>query len=383
LSALAGRLVRWLRGLPYRATLALLWPVNALLAGIRAGAFTPGAVLHISYLGHVPFHTVEALRADGVRADYLAVGDSATWGRSDFRITSSRWPFVVALREFWMLWAIVARYEIVHSHFMVTMSRTGWELPLLKRMGRKLVVHYRGCEIRDRALNRSLHPAVNICDECDYQPYPCESALNRARRTLAERYGDAFLVTTPDLKDFVPQAVHVRFLTPPGVSESRPAPRAGRPLKIVHATNHPGIEGTRHIVAAVEALKARGHAINLILLRGERHERVLAELADADLSIGKMKMGYYANAQVESLAAGVPAVTFVRPEFIAPEILDSGLILTTLETLEATLEHLLTHPELLDAKRARARQSVRQLHDNHAIAQQLASIYSAITTRRQ
>lgn len=371
----ADALVRWLRALPYRAALTMLWPLNQALARLRAGEFVPGSVLHISYLGHVPHRSVEVLRAHGIRADYLAVGESATWGRSDFQITSSRWPFVVAFREFRMLWGVVARYEIVHSHFMVTMTRTGWELPILARMGRKLVVHYRGCEIRDRERNMSLHPGGNICEECDYDPFPCADALNVQRRRLARIHGHAFLVTTPDLKDFVPQATHVRFFTPADAPRPVSDRRAGGPFKIVHATNHPGIEGTRHIVAAVESLKAKGHDIELIVLKGVGHERVLAELADADLSIGKMKMGYYANAQVESLAGGVPAITHVRPEFMTKELEESGLIFATLDTLEATIEHYLQHPAALAEKRAKARPSVLRLHDNTATAAQLAAIY--------
>ena len=45
--------------------------------------------------------------------------------------------------------------------------------------------------------------------------------------------------------------------------------------------------------------------IQYVELTGVTHERVLRELADADLSIGKMKMGYYANHQIESMAAGM------------------------------------------------------------------------------
>jgi glycosyltransferase involved in cell wall biosynthesis len=146
----------------------------------------------------------------------------------------------------------------------------------------------------------------------------------------------------------------------------------------VHATNHPGIEGTRHIRRAVESLRAKGHAIDFVELRGVTHERVQAELADADLTIGKMKMGYYANFQVESLAAGVPAVTYVREDLITDDIRQSGLILAKLDTLEATIEELITRPDLLAEKRRRARASLASLHDNAAIAAQLKSIYEGL-----
>jgi hypothetical protein len=286
---------------------------------------------------------------------------------------------MTALAEFRLFWNVVARYEVVHAHFMVTMSRTGWELPVLKRMGRKLVVHYRGCEIRNRQRNMSLHPHDNICEECDYDPYVCEAPLNVHRRQLAAAYGDATLVTTPDLKDFVPHATHVKFFRPRDAD--RPvepvAARTGA-FTIVHATNHPGIEGTRHIVRAVEALKAKGHDIDLRVLSGVTQQTVLSHIASADLTIGKLKMGYYANAQVESLALGVPAITNVRPEFMTPELAESGLIFATIETLEEILEHYVENPAALAQKRARAKQSAQRLHDNQAIARQIDSIYQQV-----
>ncbi len=54
----------------------------------------------------------------------------------------------------------------------------------------------------------------------------------------------------------------------------------------------------------------------------------------------------------------------------------SGLIPTTLDSLEATLETLITKPEVLAAKRAVAQSSVIELHDNERIAEQLKRLYA-------
>lgn len=371
--------VKFLRGLAYPALVAALAPINRIMAGVCRRRVSPGSVLHVSYAGHVPYQTVEILRANGVDAAYLAVGTSPVWDRSDYRTVGSRWPPVLVAREFRLVWGVIARYEIVHLHFMVTATRSGWELPLLKRMGRRIVVHYRGCEIRDRERNRRLHPDLNICDECDYNPRPCEENYNVRRRALAARYGDAFLVTTPDLKEFAPAALHMPFFVPPALVLRRPAdaPRAGR-IKIVHATNHAGIEGTRTIVAAVEALKGKGFPIDLVVLQGVPQERVLEELADATLAIGKLKMGYYANAQIESMATGVPTVTWIRPEFRTDALDSSGFIYATPETLETVLAHYLTHPDALARKRAAARDSILRLHDNREIAARYRTVYGRV-----
>jgi hypothetical protein len=360
----------------YAVTARALYPVNWCVARLVASRMTPRSVLHISGMVHVAFHTVRLLREQGVRADYLAINTSPWWNDADFCFRPTRWPLLSVLKEMWWVWTLVARYEIVHTHFMAGVTRSGWEWPLLKQIGRRVVVHYRGCEIRDRALNQRLHPGMNICQECDYSPPLC--VVNAPRRAIMAEVGDAFLVTTPDMKDFAPDAVHVPFFITREQAAAPGGRRPGAPFKIVHATNHPGIEGTRHLRRAVESLRAKGHAINFVELRGVTHERVLAELADADLTVGKMKMGYYANFQVESLAAGVPAVTYVREELVTDEITRSGLILATLDTLEATLERLITTPEELEAKRRLARQSVAALHDNQAIAGQVKAVYDVL-----
>jgi hypothetical protein len=365
----------------YALTLALLTPINHLLARRLALRVVPGSVLHVSALVHVPYYTVRILRQHGVSAHYLAVGDSPWWDKADYHYQPRRLAFVSVLQEMWWVWRIVSRYEIVHSHFIVTVTRTGWEWPLLRQMGRHIVVHYRGCEIRNRDLNQQLHPDMNICQECDYDPAPCATALNVRRRTLAEQWGSAFLVTTPDMRDFVPQAVHIPFfVTRPEITPRSPSP-GRRPFKIVHATNHAGIEGSRRIKAAIDAVIGKGHKIQYVELNGVTHERVLQELGDADLSIGKMKMGYYANLQIESLMAGVPAVCYVRPEFITEDLAKSGFVFATLDTLVDTLDYYLSHPDALEEKRREARRSILALHDNAAIAREYQALYAKLLSK--
>jgi glycosyltransferase involved in cell wall biosynthesis len=178
------------------------------------------------------------------------------------------------------------------------------------------------------------------------------------------------------MKDFAPEAEHLPFFVPPSLpprKETRSA--AGLPFKIVHATNHPGIEGTARIEAAVDALRKKGFSIDFVFLKGVPHERVLAELVDADLSIGKMKMGYYANAQVESMAMGVPTLTWIRPDLMTDALRQSGLIVCSLDELEAVLERCLRNPEELRASGLECRRSVGKLHDNDAIAKRLIELY--------
>jgi hypothetical protein len=279
--------------------------------------------------------------------------------------------------ECWFFWKVVARYQAVHLHFMLTPSQDAWELKLLRQMGRVVVAHFRGCEARDRTRNMQLHPDTNICQECDYNATVCSSPNSVRRRALAARWATATMVTTPDMLDFMPKA-HVSSFFVPDVDEEPDRGWDGsRPLRLVHATNHPGIEGTDDIKAAVKRLQDKGFAIELQVLGDVSHATVMDAMRQADLAIGKMKMGYYANSQIESMALEVPTITWVRPEFMTPELRASGFIICHLRELEATLEHYLKHPEALDAKRQRARSSILQLHNNHQVALRMVHAYAA------
>lgn len=361
--------------LAYATSMLVIHTLNAVQAFIRSKRMVPRSVLHVSYMVHVPWHTTRILREHGWKADYLAVGTSPHWNLCDYRAPQSN-PLMLAWQEFKLFWSVMARYEVVHFHFMVTMTRSGWEVPLLKRMGRRVVAHFRGCEARNREENMRLHPGMNICQVCDYNATVCTSPVSLHRRCLAERWADVTLVTTPDMLDFMPAATVSSFFAPVDIEPSCSEPWDGsRPLKLVHVTNHPGIEGTERIRQAVEAVRARGFQIEFLHLRDVSHAEVMHALHEADLAIGKMKMGFYANSQIESMACGVPTITWIRPEFMSDALRESGFIISHLDDLEATLVAYLSDPAALGRKRELARRSILALHNNVAIAGILLHAY--------
>jgi glycosyltransferase involved in cell wall biosynthesis len=354
------------------------WPVNRVLAALLASRVVPNSVLHISYMVHIPYETVQHLRRQGIKAAYLAIGRSSHWNKCDYNFVPSPFAPIRALQELWIFWTLIARYQVVHAHFMYAISESGWELPLLKRMNRKLVAHFRGCEARDRERNMLLHPEVNICQACEHRPYICLTMSAARRRRWARDFADVTLVTTPDMKDFLPEATHFPFFAP---DMPEPAPLAAptsRPFTVVHVTNQPGIEGTTEIEAAIETLRSKGYVIDFRWLRDLSHQEVLDAIVGADLAVGKMKMGYYSNAQIEAMACGIPAVTYVREDFMTDQLRASGFIFSTLPDLARTIAHYIDHRDALEAKRRIARASILKLHDNEELAGRLIAIYASL-----
>jgi glycosyltransferase involved in cell wall biosynthesis len=258
----------------------------------------------------------------------------------------------------------------------------GWELPILRRLGVRIVVHYRGCDLRNADFYRNSGIGHSACSECDYPKDYCENPGKTRLRKLAEKYGDVFLVTTPDLLDFNPDAIHFPFFSP-SIERSKVAAKRGgdAEFEIVHSTNHGGIDGTVHIAAAVDKLKKEGFDVHLNILKRVAYPEALAYYKGADLSIGKLFMGYYANAQLESMLLGTPVLCYIREDL--KRYMD-GLEIPSVDkdSLHETLKTLLKDAEKLAELAESQRERCENIHDNKRLAEHLIKLYALPEIRR-
>ncbi len=372
----------------------IYWIERLLILPVVAAILPPGRVrkdrdvLHTGHLTLQPRIMCGCLKAAGLKADYMAFThrfSKSSWLKADhagadFLVN----PFVPlsCIQFFFELirfYRIVLRYRIVHSHSLRFASASGWELPFLKRTGTKIVVHYRGCDIRSPGIYTSGSIAGhNSCEECDYDKSYCENRRKSGLREIARRFGDAFLVTTPDLLDFEPDAEYIPFFAPLVNGERIVAKRgSGAKFEIVHATNHEGIDGTRHIVAAVEKLKAEGFDVHLEILKRCPYEETLAYYKGADIAVGKLMMGFYANSQIEAMLLGTATVAYIREDL--RKYLDGvELVEASPETVFEVLRKLLVSPDETRRIGERQREQVKRVHNNEKLTRRLVEFYNCI-----
>ena len=90
----------------------------------------------------------------------------------------------------------LGRWDVYHFHFGRTLIPPhNLDLPLHVALGRRVVFHYHGCDVRDRAHMLATHRRAT-CTECD--PF-CIPSRQRRILASAERWADDELVSTPDL----------------------------------------------------------------------------------------------------------------------------------------------------------------------------------------
>jgi glycosyltransferase involved in cell wall biosynthesis len=308
------------------------------------------------------------LRDHGIRSEFFALNtdlvDRLNLG-FDYHIPYKINPYLRRLREIYYLWAVLARYDVIHFHYNSFLSLgNGWELEFLKKMGKVLVFHFRGCDLRQRSINLGKNPSLNCCQECEYPEGSCDTEYQRSLLAKGKRYGDLFFVTTPDLKDFFPEAEHIPFIAPYGVDleKIQPAPKNDGVFRIVTSSNHPSLDGVPYIREAVKKLQQEGYRVELVEVIDKPFKEAISIYKSADLYAGKLRMGYYNNSNIETLLMGIPNLSYIREEYLK-NIPDSPIIIARPENSYEKIKEYLKQPEQLQAIGAKGPDFVRKYHD--------------------
>jgi glycosyltransferase involved in cell wall biosynthesis len=185
-------------------------------------------------------------------------------------------------------------------------------------------------------------------------------------------------VSTPDLLESVPTAsqVHVAAWLP----DYEPLPFREQPKLVLHAPTNRLIKGTRYVEAAFAKLKPRFPDVEFRIVEKTAWPRLKDQMAECDVFVDQVFMGWYGMVSVEAMALARPALAYVRPDF-EPRARDCPVVRTSLETLAEDLAALLG-----DAPRRRAlgeagRAYVEREHEAHVIARRVLEVYHRIGAR--
>ena len=122
--------------------------------------------------------------------------------------------------------------------------------------------------------------------------------------------------------------------------------------------------------------------IELIEVKQIPYRDALAIYKSADVFVGKLRMGYYNNANIETMMLGVPNMSYIRDEFrsIAP---DCPVIQTRPEQVYERLAHYIDRRDELRAIGARGPAFVRAHHDPARIVRSMIDRYNDVFSGRR
>jgi glycosyltransferase involved in cell wall biosynthesis len=316
-----------------------------------------------------------ALRGLGVDAHSLAYNPGFPQYRPDEMHTYDDQPVVPRyLGYFRTLARHIGRWDVYHFHFGRTLvPPRNWDLPLYQALGKKVVFHYHGCDVRDRAHMLATHTHAT-CTECD--PF-CIPARQKRILASAQRFADAELISTPDLFESAPRARHLPVAV--DLADYAVAPPGAQPKLVVHAPTNRLIKGTRYVEAAYAALRPRFPGVRFETVERKPWAELRRILAEADVVVDQVFMGWYGMVAVEAMALGKPVLCFIRDDF-EPRLTGCPIIRCTKEDLADRLAETLAGGTDRAAIGALGRAYVEREHAAPVIAGRLLDLYRSLLT---
>jgi len=264
------------------------------------------------------------------------------------------------------------RYDVYHFHFGRTLIPPhNFDLPLYRALGARVVFHYHGCDVRDRARMRATHSHAT-CTECD--PF-CVPSRQRAILASARRFADAELVSTPDLLESAPRARHLPVAV--DLAEYPFRPGGERPRLVLHAPTNRLIKGTRYVERAYESLRDRFAGVEFATVERIPWRELARRMAEADVVVDQLFMGWYGMVAVEAMAMGKPVLCFIRDDF-EPRLDRCPIVRCTKEDLAERLAELLSDAAARRRLGESGRDYVERTHAAPVIAGRLLDLYRSL-----
>jgi glycosyltransferase involved in cell wall biosynthesis len=351
-------------------------------------------VLHCpTSVGGVAWTLSRAERKLGLQSDVMVFQSNWLAFPADIDLKLGHGTFNAVRRLPLFFFKAAKKYDVFHFNYgssFLPPSRLPHffelsDLPVLRALGKKIVVSYQGCDIRQKGFCTKEF-AVSACHADNCQAAYCNDktdVLKMKRAAKFERYAHKIFAATPDLLHWLP--VRAEFLPVAQVDLNDWQPerqkREDNKLTLLHSPTDRGSKGTKYILEAIERLEGRYRDIELILVEGVSHAKVKDLYRKADLVIDQLLGGWYGGFAVEAMALGKPVVCYIREGdlvFIPGQMKeDLPIVNANPSTIYDVLVGLVEERNKLPTIGEKSRAYVERWHDPMKIAARTKEAYES------
>ncbi|MCJ7445379.1 MAG: glycosyltransferase family 4 protein [Methanotrichaceae archaeon] len=301
-------------------------------------------VLHIGNIASVPQELSKAQRKLGLKSDVISFQPHAFKYEVDiYRPTKLPFPLKYAER-LGSLYTIAESYDIFHFHWSSAVP-FGIDLPIWKRLGKKIVLHHHGDDIRQRG-----------------------------EAFFYSKFANHIFVSTPDLLEWSPNAIWIPNPIDLQKLQYIGAKEHSGSLRVVHAPSDRTVKGTDHVIRAIGELKKEGYNVEMVLIENQSYHEAISQYGKADIAVDQLLVGWYGVFAIECMALGKPVCVYIKKD-LESLLSASALINTSVDNLKENLRILLEDSALRKKIGLRARNFVEQSHDSNKIARMINDIY--------
>ncbi|GAA0328769.1 hypothetical protein GCM10008967_19090 [Bacillus carboniphilus] len=269
---------------------------------------------------------------------------------------------------------LVKNADVFHFHNANTFIQGFNDLPILKEMGKKMVMHHWGSDVRTVEKVSQLNPYP-----LPPTYYTDEEIHNQL--TKLSQYIDTAIVQDYEAYPYVKDYYKNVFVVPLACNIEKfkavyPSPKNNNPL-IIHAPTNREFKGSDYIEKAIEEIKG-SNQFTYTVLEKMSHEKALAMYQKADIIIDQLLCGTYGMLSVEAMAMGKPVVAFIRDDIRNNFPSDLPIVQATPENIGEVLQELIQNPEKRYELGQAGRKYVEKFHAADLVADQLLKIYEQL-----
>jgi glycosyltransferase involved in cell wall biosynthesis len=321
---------------------------------------------------------VQGLRALGIEATVLTFAPHPFGYQDDIclnlHVEPSIWRRRVKLVENFI--NVLRRYDVIHFHSGGTLLPHYLDLPILKLLGKKMVMNYWGSNVRLRDVairNNPFYNASNIHLGNDDEKVRRMKQVSRYVKVAIVADYELFSYVAPFFRQpvIIPQAIDTVKFKP-----VFPNPDNSNPL-IVHAPSRKDVKGTSYVEEAIARLKKK-YCFDFLCLHQAKNEEVMEVFKKADVVVDQLLLGTYGVISVEAMALGKPVICYIREDLVSKYPEDLPIVNANPYTIEDALETLLADPKLRLELGMRSRAFAERYHDSKVVAEKLVALYESL-----
>lgn len=301
-------------------------------------------VLHLPELvGGEPTGLSKAMRAHGVDSTTLARHRHPFGYGADTFVNASprttRWSGV--FRTVLALKYLFEPWDVVHFNFGSTLLDPGFLVPTIRKpsdvllwlarrvaeigqgielltlslRGVKIFVHFQGSDARQNPPTELAAPVRNEANNSAARKSELRANRYKKRRIARfSKFAKKIYFVNPDLSVWLPSDAEFVPYASVDVETINPAPHRARgtELVIAHAPSNRLVKGTASLEAAVLDLRSQGFPISLQIVEGVQNKEVMRRLAEADVVVDQLVVGWYGALAVEAMALGKPVICYIN-----------------------------------------------------------------------
>lgn len=275
-------------------------------------------------------------------------------------------------------------YNIYHFKFGQSLLPWNIDLPILKILGKKIIMNFHGLDIRqlDKFKKDKWNKVMAKTTRFNW----ITESKKRIRYYWIKNWVDKIVVSTPDLLEFASVAEFIPEMAPVNqqtTNNKQKTTKGSEVAKrksciILHAPSHRGIKGTEFVKKTIKKLQSEKYSVDLLIAENIPSEQMKEYFQKADVVVDQLLIGSYGVVTIEGMLAGKPIICYIRNDLrqYYPDKLP--ILSANPETLSVVLKSLIDNPDLIVKEGKNAFAYYNKYHHPRMIGQRWKKIYDKL-----